>query len=329
VASYVGLGGLGVLQRQAADELSFVPASAELIAYADVRQLMDSELRQRLQPGSDVVGDHGPDQLLEQTGINIETDIDSVVVAVLPVGGAPTGDGTLPDASRAPASDMPLLLARGRFDRGRIEALLLGQGGSAAMHSGTWLVTSGSQDLGVAFIESDLIAVGPPASVVLLLETHAAGAGSIRDNDDVMRLVSRVDQGSAWTVVRFETLRNRPALPAALASQLPAITWFAASGQVDSGVAATIHAETRDAQAAQDLGEVIRGFVALARMQIGPQPAFAAVIDSIQLSTEGTTVTLGFSVPPDVIDRLGTMVQPRTPAAAPTPIARPLGTPSI
>src|SRR5690606_29573957 len=151
----------------------------------------------------------------------------------------------------------------------------------------------------------------------------------VQENDELMRLVGRVDHASTWTVARFDALRHGPGMPAQLANQLPAITWFAASGHVDSGIAATIHAEARDAQAAQDLGEVIRGFVALARMQVGPQPAFADVLDSLQLSTDGTTVTLGFSLPSHVIDQLSTMARPGVPASDAPESTPALGSPSI
>jgi hypothetical protein len=301
VASYVGFDKLALLGRQSADELSYLPHDVELVAFANVRQLMGSDLRQRLQAHTGAAS--APDDLAAHTGVNIETDVDSVYVAVLP------DDSSAVEAS-APAA-MPLILARGRFDRARIEALVLERGGVATQHHGTWLLTSDAPDGGIAFLESDLVAVGPSKSVRRLLDTRAAGSASVRDNDEVMRLIQRVNQGSAWTVARFDSIRTNTALPSAITSHLPAITWFAASSQIDSQIAATIYAEARDAEAANDLGEVVRGFVALARMQAGQQPAFAQLIDSIQLTTEGTSITVGFSVPAQVIESLGAMV-PRT-----------------
>jgi hypothetical protein len=89
--------------------------------------------------------------------------------------------------------------------------------------------------------------------------------------------------------------------------QLPAITWLAASGSVDSSVSAKLHAEARDDKAAQDLQEVIRGLVALARMQAGQQPEYAELVNSIELSVEGTTVSVGFSLPPATLEKFGVL----------------------
>ena len=308
LASYVGLDRLALLGRQSADELSYLPEDVELVAFANVRELMGSDVRQRLQAHSGAAD--APDDLERQTGINIETDVDTVVIAVLPDAAS---------AVESPASgQMPLILARGRFDRGRIEELVLERGGQATQHDGIWLLTSSQPDGGIAFLETNLVAVGPSRSVRQLVESRAAGAPSVRDNAEVMRLIQRVNHGNAWTVARMDALRSGPAIPADLVNQLPAITWFSASSQIDSQIAATIHAEARDIAAAEDLGQVVRGFVALARMQAGQQPAFAQLIDSIQLTTEGTSVTIGFSVPPQMIDTIGALVpRPRVPSSHP------------
>ena len=46
-------------------------------------------------------------------------------------------------------------------------------------------------------------------------------------------------------------------------SQIPAITWFAVSGHVNGGLRGVIRAETRDDEAANNLRDVVRGFMAL------------------------------------------------------------------
>jgi hypothetical protein len=97
---------------------------------------------------------------------------------------------------------------------------------------------------------------------------------------------------------------------------MPSITWFAAGGRISDGVSAVLHAQTRDEQSAQDLREVISGMVALVRLQAGQQPEFAELLNSVELSGEGTTVSLGFAVPAHIIDRLGALAAPRPPVPA-------------
>jgi hypothetical protein len=297
VASYLGLQRFSLLGARTLDELALVPDDVEFVAYADVRQLMDSDLRYRLRPELRPPGSRDP--LLEQTGIDFERDVDAVYVVVLP--GSQAGPGA-----------RPLIVVRGRFDRSRIEALVLSQNGAVTEYRGATLATV-EPNLGVAFVSEDVLAVGAPASVQRLLDARAGETGSIRGSDDVMRLVDRVADADVWTVGRVDALRGRPGVQN-LPAQLPAMTWFAARGDVAQGVSAAIHAEARDAQAAEDLREIIRGIVALARVQVGQQPEFAELIDSIEMSSEGTTVSLAFSLSSQVLDKLGAFGS-RVPAA--------------
>jgi hypothetical protein len=300
LASYVGFGNIGLRAQDAADELSYVPDTAQLVAFMDVRHFMDSELRTRLQLGLGT--NQHASSLFGETGINIETDVDTVLVAMLGAEGA---------GNNRP----PLVVARGRFDAPRIEASFRARGGAADEHNGIRMVTSEDQQLGVAFIESGLLAIGSPDALRAAVDAGAADAGTVKSNADLMRLIDRVDDSDAWTVARFDALQGRAPIPGDLANQLPSIAWLSAAGRFSDGVSAVVHAEARDEQAAQDLREVVRGFVALVRMQVGQQAEFADFMNSVELSGEGTTVSLGFSISPELIDRLGAL-QSRPPAGA-------------
>ena len=296
LASYAGLRP-ALLGRTAASDLAFVPGTAKFVAFADVRQVMDSDLRHQLAPS---LGTSSTTQNpLQQIGLDLEQDVDSVVVASLP--------GTRPEG-------MPLLLAHGRFDTGLIEAQMLNAGGSTNNYSG--IRTVATDKISVAFIDSGFIAVGDPAAVRQAIDTKSKG-GAITTDDAVMRLVRKVDASNTWVVANFQDLLASKSLPGGVAAQLPAITWLAASGDVGEGFAARIFAEGRDQRAAQDLQEVVRGFVALARLQSGQEATFTEFLNSVELSGEGNTVSLSFAVPAALFERIrksGTLPLP-TPAS--------------
>ena len=66
------------------DELKYVPASAAVVAYANVRDVMASDFRQKLRQ---VLPDHdqkGQEEFQRETGINIEQDIDYVLAWMSP-----------------------------------------------------------------------------------------------------------------------------------------------------------------------------------------------------------------------------------------------------
>jgi hypothetical protein len=117
-----------------------------------------------------------------------------------------------------------------------------------------------------------------------------------------MNLVKSLDSGNAWAVGRFDVLQSRAHLPSDVASRLPAITWFAVSGHVNGGLRGTIRAEARDEDAANNLRDVVRGFLALGKMQAGGRPEIESMMQSLELSGTGKTVALSFSVPAEVFD---------------------------
>jgi hypothetical protein len=137
-----------------------------------------------------------------------------------------------------------------------------------------------------------------------------------------MRLVRDIDDGDAWVVARFDALTGSK-LPAEVASQLPPINWFSARGFIGTGLEGQLRVETRDEASAQNLQEVIRGFMALGRLQTGQHPEFAEFLNSVQLGGTGKTVSLSFSLPPEMIDALGALRAERsrpTPAPPPQPV---------
>jgi len=312
VAYYTGMpmGAFG--QSSGLTELRYVPASASVVAYADVRNLMQSELRQKLHKADQNETD-GQAEFQRETGIDIEHDIDRVVAFMEPSTGA--------DADADGYTGM--IVATGRFDQGRLEALARQHGGTVEDYNGKRLISKiasrGDHDRGghyggdhaasypaksmtVAFLESGVVAVGETAVVKRAIDRQ--GTDSVTANTELMALVNDIDDSNAWAVGRFDALMSRARLPEGVASQIPAVKLFSASGHINGGLSAVIRAETRDDQAAQNLRDVVQGFLALARLQSNTQPELQILLNSLQLSGTGKTVALSFQVPSQVIDSL-------------------------
>ncbi len=302
VAYYTGMpmGAFG--QSTSLSELRYVPASASVVAYADVRNLMQSELRQKLHKAIDEKGEDGQAEFQKQTGIDIENDVDRVVAFMEPVAGAESTDGY-----------SGMVLATGRFDQGRLEALAREHGGTVEDYGGKRLISKagvaeGNQkSMTVAFLDAGVVAVGETAVIKRAIDRK--GASSVTDNAELMALVNDIDDSNAWAVGRFDALMSRAKLPEGVASQIPAVKLFSASGHINGGLSAVIRAETRDDQAAQNLRDVVQGFLALAKLQSNQQPALQALVNSLQLSGTGKTVALSFQVPSQMIDALAAAKQ--------------------
>lgn len=292
------------------EELRYLPSNANLVAFADVHHVMTSELRQRLRTTMPFT-DGGARRFEDETGINIETDIDRVVFGIGP---SPVGGASDQDAA--------LAVVRGRFDAVRIEASLREKGARVEQYKGRAIFGAPDREavsdatprrrgseLAIAFIEPGLIAAGSPTEVRAAIDRRDGGA-SVRSNEELMKRVRELEAAHAWAVGRFDALTARASFQNGAVGSLPGITWFAASGQVDGGVRALVTAEGRDEEAANALRDLVRGFFALGKLQTGSQPALQSLLQSLQLGGTGHTVTLSIDLSPQMLDALtGSLAQ--------------------
>jgi len=296
--------------RSGPAELSYVPAESAVVAFANVREVMDSEFRQRLK--TMMPNEQGQQEFQAQTGIDIERDIDYVVAAMTQV---PT------DAHAAAGGAGGLVVARGRFNTTQLETLVREHGGVVEEYKGKRLVKASDVDhtsvnvapdgtsvsrpkhtFALAFLESGLIAIGSEDAIKHSIDAQLT-AHSITSNNEMMELVADIDNGNnAWAVGRFDAIASQAHLPTEIASKIPAVKTFAVMTHIDGGVSGTLRAETRDDESAQNLRQVVQGLLALARMQNDPKAL--AVVNSLQLSGTGHTVALSFAVPSEVLDML-------------------------
>ena len=308
VAYYTG-GFEPVSASAVSSELRYVPADATVVAYADVRGIMDSDLRARLKEA--LPGHHdGQREFQEHTGIDIEKDID-YVVACLTAG------------SEKPA---PLVVARGRFNDTQLETMISEHGGTVEEYKGKRLIVaptghtdapiqSGSVTL--AFLEPGLVAIGESTAVKNSIDAQLS-AHSVTGNNEMMELVNDIGQGNnAWAVGRFDVLASQARLPEQVSARLPQLKWFAAAGHVNGGLSGTLRAEARDDQAAENLRDVVRGVLGLARMQAQADPRTQALVESLQLTGTGKTVSLSFTVPAEILQLIPKAPVPQVQAEQP------------
>lgn len=293
VASYMGLPVSVFSSAAGPDELQYVPADAAVVGYVNIREVMNSQLRQRfkdIEPSADE-----KNEFEEKTGLNFDEDIDSVVVAV-------TGS-----VANQPQKSF-LVLGRGRYEAARLEALALEHGAEASDYQGKRLMTHADSsthgdDMAVAFVEADLVAFGNLEMVKKAIDARRENR-NIVSNNEMMKLVNELDNANAWAVGRFDAIAGQAGLPSELQAQLPQITWFSAAGHINGGISGQFKAEAKDEASAKNLRDVLGGFLAMARMQAANKPALQQLADSLVLSGDGKNVALAFTIPTEVLDVL-------------------------
>jgi hypothetical protein len=281
--------------RSGPSELSYVPVDSAVVAFANVREVMDSQLRQRLK--AVLPQEQGQQDFQRETGIDIEHDIDYIVAAMTAVG------------SDVPNHPNGLVVARGRFNTTQLESLAREHGGVVEDYKGKRLVKAsegGTQNpdhtVMLAFLEPGLVGIGSEAAIKSSIDAQLS-ARSITSNNEMMELIADIDQGNnAWAVGRFDAIANQAKMPAEIASKLPAVKTFAVMTHIDGGVSGTLRAETRDDASADNLRQVVQGMLALGKMSNDPKAM--ALLNSLQLSGSGKTVKLSFAVPSEVLDMI-------------------------
>ena len=314
VAYYVGFPTSAFIASGGPEELRYLPSTSTVVAYADVREVMASELRQRFREAvASDAQENGRREFQELTGINVETDIDRVVASLDANGGGNSkGAG--------------VVLGRGRFDEVKIEALMREHGAHVDTYKGKRLITAETpnfpriaadpsiplppsvsqtpQSFSLTFVEPGLVALGTTSLVQHVVDLHSGGGESALTNDGLMEHVKALGSGNVWVVGRFDVLKARAQLPPAVSDRIPPITWFAVSGRIDGGIQAALSAEARDEEAAKNLRDVVRGFLALAKLQTSSKPEYQRFVDSLELRGTGNTVALSVDVPAQVFDAL-------------------------
>jgi hypothetical protein len=282
-------------------ELSYVPPDAAIVAYANVGEIMASDLRQRLKLA--MPDERGQQEFQQATGIDIERDIQYVVAAM---------------TSGVPSDGNGLVVARGNFNPTQLETLAREHGGVVEEYKGKRLVkvspeqaadptatdTRQHHPMALAFLEPGLVAIGSETAIKSSIDAQLT-SNSITSNEEMMELVSDIEGGNnAWAVGRFDAIANQTHLPDQIRSQIPAVKTFAVMSHIDGGVSGRLRAEARDDQSAENLRQVVQGFLALGRMQAQADPKVAAMLQSLQLSGTGRTVNLSFTVPAEVFDMI-------------------------
>lgn len=326
------------------DELRYVPASAELVAYADVQAVMNSELRRELERAT-LGPRRGRSDMNDFAGIDLEKQVNHIVAYLEKIdGGSNDPQGAKPADPRA-NPPRGLMLAQGTFDQATVEQFIRDHGGAIEDYHGKHMAIhrpsaddrgrrGPAEEMAVGFLQPNLIALGHAELVrrALDLSTNPSSAANVTTNAELMDMVRDASGETAWVVGHFDAVSRRMGMPSAMREQVPPLRMVAAKAKINGGVKATIKAETADQAAADQMRDVIRGFVSLIRMQGGAKPELQEALKSIELGGTGSTVQLSFAMTPETFRAIvpqrgqrpgfGPPAPPLPPSAPPPPARR-------
>jgi len=291
-----------VLPARAVDSqlLNLVMPDAVVVAGANVAQAKTSQFGQYVLQQIQSTNDPGLQKLIAATGFDPTQDVSETLAASN--GTAKTG----------------LLLARGTFDAAKFAAAASADHAVLETYGGVTIIEDPNKHGGLAFPSATIAVAGDLADVKAALDRVAAPSSL------PAALVVQINQWSgtqdAWAIstVPLSTFHQQAAAKRAVANGPAAATIPGLNGQgvfqaIQSAAGGvkfgtndviTGQAQADNAQDAQSMGDALKLLASLAQMQASKEPAVAAVAQSLQVSTSGTTLNVTVSIAETTLEQV-------------------------
>ncbi len=288
-------GNLPLKSGAGTEEFAYLPADVNAVAFANVGAIMNSQFTQKLREVLPTGEEKA--KIQAELGLDIERDIDSVVA-----GGNGAGPG-----------ENGIVMVRGRFNTGHLEALAVQHGGRVEEYKGKKFIIFANTDgrdpipgahpfSTLAFLEPSLLAFGDRAVIERAIDTKASGQ-DVTKNAELMKLIAEVQGGSdSWVVGNFDAIRSGANIPAEVQKHIPAVQYFVLSVNLNGGVNGLLRAEARDEKAGEELRTVVNGALAAGRLVSGQDKRIEAMLNALQVSGTGKTAAVSFTIPPEILD---------------------------
>jgi len=203
-----------------------------------------------------------------------------------------------------------LAMARGNFDAGRITAAATAHGAVTEQYGEATIIKDPKNTHGVSFLSASLVVAGDLDGVKAAIDRQKAPAPFSSS------LAVQVSQWSttqdAWAISAVPPSSLKP--PAG-APNLPGLTngqggpfqtIQSAAGGVKFGNLVVVKAQavSDNAQDATQMSDALKLLANLAAMQAGNDPTAAALAQSLQITTQGSTVNVQLSMPEDQLQQI-------------------------
>ncbi len=266
--------------------LKLLPSETQGVAFIDVAALHEAPLvKEALASGQFQQFHRDLDRLKAETGFDVHRDLQKVTVATL-------------------GPQQMLAIAQGQYDKLKIEQLFNEKGHmTSEVYLGRTLY--GDEHKAVTFIDN-LIILGDRNTVKKAVDQMSL-PGSQPLRGDLLDAIRTIEAGSqVWAVGDF-SIHN---VPVGIPGRVPAAEMLKSfqSGTYQMRVDRDVHAKAvctfTDAEAAKNLSDMARGFLAVAKLQVAKEPDLLHLLDGIQVSSSGTSVVVNIDEPGELLMKM-------------------------
>ena len=231
-------------------------------------------------------------ELEAKTGLDPARDLDQIVVA---------GTGVRGTAGVA--------VALGHFDLYKLGRAIEASGKAhGTSYEGVTVYNFSEESkpqLSLALVDESTLVLGPTDQVTQALASRTRGETPLKTNTALMARVEKIQPGSTfWMVGDQSLLASLPtSIPAPGASAgggsiaLPSLVGLTVTGDLEPQVSIAVTGEARDAAAAKNLADVVRGLVAMASLQAAQKPELQQLASAVSVATEENRVLVSRGSP--------------------------------
>jgi hypothetical protein len=266
--------------------LKFLPPDTLAVAFVDVAALRNSPLVQDVLKEKGLPIPRDMDEFMKATGFDPQRDIDKITFAKV-------------------SAQEELIVAQARVDRFKAEQFLKEKGKETEVYLGQTLYRGGRNAL---LLLDGVVLTGRVNTVKKAIDQMQL-PGSLPLRSELTAAMQTIDAGShVWAVGQISTtdlgkLGVRGPAPAMdMIQSLKAGTY---QMRVDTGIHARATGTFADAESAKDTSDLARGALAVAKLQVAKQnPDMLPLLNGIQVSNSGTTVTVLIEEPAALLEKL-------------------------
>jgi hypothetical protein len=289
----------GHLQRANAlalpDAISYLPKDSNFVLYADLHKFFNSPAYVKFEQKQKPDYFKGLNEFIDKTGIDPRKDLATILVGAQ----VPGGPGAV--------------LLKGNFDKAKILSVLEEAKKTTATYNYKGLDVVSFQEpshgkmAALAFLDSGMLAIGDQKRVESYIDVKLGHTSSLYDNKEFMDLIGQASTGDMlWLVGAADSLLSQTPLMSNLKGKAPRVKNVIASVNLDQMISANIKGVCADERSAKDLGDLLRGGLAMARLSVGGNADVMSLLEGVRVDDGPDQVRLSVRIPLDLLDKLST-----------------------
>jgi len=265
--------------------LKYFPPETEAVAFIDVASLRDVPLvHDFMYQGSMTSVSPEIGGFMDSTGFDVRRDLDNVMV------GRSGRDH--------------LVVANARYDKFKTEQFLKDKGKDPETYLGRSIYHDNNS--AIACLDG-VILLGTDTMVKKAID-QITYPGALQLRTDLLDSIRTIEAGNqVWAAGNF----SMQDLPAGAVRETPVTQILKTlrhgtyQMRIDKDVHARATGDFADAESARNLSDMARGFIAVAKLQVAKQqPDFLQILDGVQVSSSGASVTVRIEESGDLLMKL-------------------------